>query len=178
MPAPLPDLTDAETWTDDDLDALRAAVLTEQERRYTRDNAASQAEHLAELYSWATGAQDGDEWKPPTGAHDAVPSSRVRKHKGRYWKNDHPGPNPWEPGTLNAPWTEVWPDDKGGFTDKRPTITDGGGEPIVQPWQDATQYKVGDKVSHDGAVWVALIAHTSHAGWAPSEYTHAVWKKV
>ena len=27
------DLTDAETWTDADLDRLRAAVLTEQERR-------------------------------------------------------------------------------------------------------------------------------------------------
>ena len=31
--ATLPDLTDAETWTDDDLDALRIAVLAEQERR-------------------------------------------------------------------------------------------------------------------------------------------------
>ena len=31
--ATTPDLTDAETWPDDDLDALRVAVLTEQERR-------------------------------------------------------------------------------------------------------------------------------------------------
>ena len=31
--ATLPDLTDAETWADADLDALRVAVLTEQERR-------------------------------------------------------------------------------------------------------------------------------------------------
>lgn len=31
--ATIPDLTDAETWTDDDLDALRVAVATEQERR-------------------------------------------------------------------------------------------------------------------------------------------------
>ena len=31
--ATIPDLTDAETWADDDLDRLRAAVLTEQERR-------------------------------------------------------------------------------------------------------------------------------------------------
>ena len=31
--ATIPDLTDAETWTDDDLDALRIAVLAEQERR-------------------------------------------------------------------------------------------------------------------------------------------------
>ena len=39
MPATLPDLTNPETWTDDDLDALRVAVATEQERR-TRVTAA------------------------------------------------------------------------------------------------------------------------------------------
>jgi len=39
MPATLPDLTDADAWTDDDLDALRVAVATEQERR-TRVTAA------------------------------------------------------------------------------------------------------------------------------------------
>ena len=31
--ATIPDLTDADTWTDDDLDALRVAVAAEQERR-------------------------------------------------------------------------------------------------------------------------------------------------
>ena len=31
--ATLPDLTNAETWTDDDIDALRVAVAAEQERR-------------------------------------------------------------------------------------------------------------------------------------------------
>ena len=31
--AAIPDLTDAETWPDADLDALRVAVLREQERR-------------------------------------------------------------------------------------------------------------------------------------------------
>ena len=39
MPATLPDLTDSDTWADDDLDALRVAVLREQERR-ARVNAA------------------------------------------------------------------------------------------------------------------------------------------
>lgn len=37
--ATIPDLTDADTWTDADLDALRVHVLTEQERR-TRVTAA------------------------------------------------------------------------------------------------------------------------------------------
>lgn len=31
--ATIPDLTNAETWPDDDLDALRVAVAVEQERR-------------------------------------------------------------------------------------------------------------------------------------------------
>ena len=31
--ATIPDLTDADTWADGDLDRLRVAVLTEQERR-------------------------------------------------------------------------------------------------------------------------------------------------
>lgn len=31
--ATIPDLTNAETWPNEDLDALRSAVLTEQERR-------------------------------------------------------------------------------------------------------------------------------------------------
>ena len=33
MPATLPDLTNTETWPDDELDALRVAVAVEQERR-------------------------------------------------------------------------------------------------------------------------------------------------
>ena len=37
--ATIPDLTNAETWTDDDLDRLRVAVAVEQERR-TRVTAA------------------------------------------------------------------------------------------------------------------------------------------
>lgn len=37
--ATIPDLTDTETWPEADLDALRVAVLTEQERR-TRVTAA------------------------------------------------------------------------------------------------------------------------------------------
>ncbi|MDY6054335.1 hypothetical protein [Micrococcus sp.] len=43
MPATLPDLTDTETWMDDDLDALRVAVLAEQERRHRAAQAPAQA---------------------------------------------------------------------------------------------------------------------------------------
>ena len=46
MPATLPDLTDAETWPDVDLDALRVTVLTEQERRARVDAAPTQVADL------------------------------------------------------------------------------------------------------------------------------------
>ena len=44
----LPDLTGA-AWTDGDLDALRVAVLTEQERRATLAQAVTDAEILITL---------------------------------------------------------------------------------------------------------------------------------
>ena len=44
--ATIPDLTDAETWPDDDLDALRVHVLTEQERRTRVDAAPTQVAAL------------------------------------------------------------------------------------------------------------------------------------
>lgn len=46
MAATIPDLTNAETWTDDDLDALRLTVLTEQERRARVDAAPTQVADL------------------------------------------------------------------------------------------------------------------------------------
>lgn len=44
--ATIPDLTDADAWTDDDLDALRVAVLAERERR---DRVAAAPGQLADL---------------------------------------------------------------------------------------------------------------------------------
>ena len=67
------------TLTDDDLDALRVAVLTEQERRALLASAPAQAEALAATYAAAIGRKDGDPWTQPTGAHDAyAKGARVR----------------------------------------------------------------------------------------------------
>ena len=60
MPATLPDLTNADTWTDDDLDALRVAVRIEQERRYVLATAPDRAEQTARQYRDAVEAALAD----------------------------------------------------------------------------------------------------------------------
>ena len=62
---------DLTTYTDEDLDALRLQVLTEQERRHFIADAPSQAVELAERYAAAIGREDGDAWQALTGALDA-----------------------------------------------------------------------------------------------------------
>ena len=160
------------------LDELRRDVAIELEKRYVVANAEQQAAELNERYTRAIGRADGDEWAQPTGAHDSVPVGAVVERRGRHWRNDHGTVNPWEPGTPNAGWIEVWPDGEGGFTDVRPIVTDpDSGEEVAQPWQTGAQYRAGDKVTDGGFHWTAKIDHTSHEGWRPSEATHAVWQK-
>ena len=58
----------------------------------------------------------------------------------------------------------------------------GVAEPWVQPIDQHDAYRLVDPFtgqsetcSHNGKVWRAKMAHTTHAGWAPSAATHAVW---
>lgn len=48
-------------------------------------------------------------------------------------------------------------------------------EPGVLAWAVGQTVTVGDKRTHNGRVWTAKLAHTTHEGWAPSAATHAVW---
>ena len=59
------------TYTDEDLDALRIEILTEQERRRLIADAPAQAAALAERYAAAVGRQDGDPWAQLASAHAA-----------------------------------------------------------------------------------------------------------
>ena len=72
--ATIPDLTDADTWADDDLDLLRVAALTEQERR-TRVTAAPA--QLADLTRSAI-------------ASGCDPGPRGRRHRRRHRLTQHP----------------------------------------------------------------------------------------
>lgn len=171
-------MIDLTALSDEDLAALRIQVFTEEERRYTLATAPDRADQIARQWAEASGRRDGEEWQQPAGAHDSVPVGAVVEHRGRYWRNTHGTVNPWEPGTPNAGWIEVWPDGEGGFTDVRPIVADpDSGEEVIQPWQAGAQYRAGDMVTHDGFHWTTKIDHTSHEGWKPSEGTHAVWQK-
>lgn len=158
----IPDLTDAETWTDDDLDELRVAVLAEQERRYRIATAPIQAEQIAQQYHEDREAElpplsEGQHrvWIQPTGAHDAYPVGAIVAHAGKVWRNTIPA-NVWEPGTG-----DLWEDVTASAPDPE-TV------PTGTPWDgNSKSYKAGDLVTYKGTTYRVVQAHTSQAGWTP-----------
>ncbi len=168
-----PDI-DMQALGDDELDQLWQQLATEKERRLTLATAEARAADLARQWADAAGRKNGDEWRQPEGAHDAYETDALAERNGQMYRNDHPGLNPWEPGTLNSGWTPIWPDEEsGGWTDTPPSHT---GQPT--PWQAGIHYSPGDLVTHDGKTWSCLVDHIAHDGWAPSPETHAVWTPV
>lgn len=151
-----PDLTDRDTWTDDDLDHLRVAVLTEQERRVTIDTAASQAEQINERYVGAIGRQDGDDWTQPLGAHDAYRMDAVVAHSGKTWESTTPN-NVWEPGVSG--WREKVAE---------------GYPAWVQPTGGHDAYNNGNRVSFEGTNYESRIDGNT---WSPADYP-AGWRVI
>ena len=178
MPATLPDLTDAETWTDDDLDRLRVAVATEQERRYVLATAEARAEQTARQYRDAVEAVEAAlpplaegqhrAWAQPLGGHDAYPRGAVVAHKGRVWESRNPA-NVWEPGGQGVP-AQLWEDVTANAPDPEPA-------PNGPAWKAGEAVKVGDLREYGGAVYAAVQAHTMQNGWEPPAVP-ALWKKA
>lgn len=46
------------------------------------------------------------DWVQPH-AGSEYPVGALVRHENRIWRNDHSGPNGWEPGTTGAQWTDV-----------------------------------------------------------------------
>ena len=163
-------MTDLAALNDADLDALRLAVLLEQERRTLIAQAPTQAEALAAQYSQAIGRHDGDPYQPVTGAHDAYPpGSVVEGNAGEYHRS-----TAWAshaPGTTGAPWERVWPDADGWTT--TPPAT--GPLPWVQPTGAHDAYSFGATVAHTGRVWESTVAGERSNTWAPGVYG---WKDL
>ena len=149
------DLTE---YTDEDLDALRVAVLTEQERRAVLASAPAQAEALNRRYAEAIGRQPGDPWVQPTGAHDAYGAGAIHSHNGKSWESLIPG-NVWEPGVSG--WREV---------------TEEGEAPPewAQPTGAHDAYNTGDLVTFKGTVYRSKIDANV---WSPEAYP-AGWEQV
>ena len=163
-------MTDLAALNDADLDALRLAVLLEQERRNLLVQAPATAVELATRYSAAIGRKDGDPYQPVTGAHDAYPpGSIVEGNAGEYHRSTD-----WAshaPGTTGAPWERVWADGDGW------TTTPPAAGPLV--WAIGIS-AVADTtvVSHEGRLWRCKVTHVTHSGWVPSAATHAVWTDI
>ena len=147
---------DLTTLTDEDLDALRVAVLTEQERRHLIADAPAQQKAVADRYAAAVAAAAPTPW---ASLGDRVgPGQRVIWN-GNTWRNTS---GAWLPTTATpATWPQGWAQETG----LPPTIT---------AWAAGQAVKVGDLRSASGVTYRCLQAHTTQTGWEPSKVP-ALW---
>lgn len=138
----IPDLTDAAAWPDEDLSALRVAVLTEQERRQTL---ASYPSMQAALYASArradpavTAPTDGQPYVEPTGYQDAYPAGTTVTYDGHTYRASQDGA--WmQPDLENSGWVRIDPDADGTV----PWVAPHAGE----------EYAIGALVTYQGHTW-------------------------
>ena len=154
----IPNLTDRGEWPDDQLNQLRIAVLTEQERRNLLDTAEQQITALNTAYLRAQGILDGRPWVQPVTVGYAKGSTVT--HDGRLWRSVIDG-NVWEPGAPGVD-ERIWVDE-GPADGSDP-------EPITAPdWAADTAYAAGDVVTYNGVLYEVLQAHTSAVDWLPDQ---------
>ena len=99
------------------------------------------------------------------------PAGQLLSDGGKVWRNVTTVPLTTAPSDFpGAPsqWTHL-------FVEHGPATPEPEPEPGVLAWAVGQTVTAGDKRTHGGRVWTAKLAHTTHAGWAPSAATHAVW---
>ena len=123
-----------------------------------------------------------EEWKQPSGAHDAYSQGDIVKHNGKLWVSTVVGEktNTWEPGVYG--WDE-YSEDSSEDVDTDPEPVDPTPDPIepepepaaypewVQPTGAHDAYSVGDIVSHNGSTWISIADANV---WGPGVYG---WEK-
>ena len=132
------------------------------------------------------------DWEQPDSTNGYSYGDKVR-HNGIVWISIYEGSNVWEPGAAGTEnlWKKYEEDqsteeentglESGGSDGESDSGEDSGstdsGEEIsawVQP--DATNgYSIGDKVTHNGSVWISKIDNNVHE---PSAATWAAWDQV
>lgn len=156
----------------DELEALRDAIMQELGRRVAQQQTLTDMESMQRTELGRLGVREDGEWRQPTHALDAFPRGWVTVHAGRRWRSlidanvTTPGEDP-----LGRWWEDLGP------VEDEPDDTPDESDDTPAAWAVGVSYTVGDVVTHDGATWRCLLAHTSHVGWAPSPATHAVWTK-
>lgn len=149
------DLTE---YTDEQLNELEQAIAEERDRRYIMANMPEQIEQMIGAYQDANGLGQGEEWKAPTGAHDAYRQGAIVEHNGKLWESLTPA-NVWEPGVSG--WREK--------------VEEGAGPAEwVQPTGAHDSYKKGDRVRFEGKNYESLMDGNV---WSPAAYP-AGWKEL
>ncbi|MDI9629664.1 MAG: hypothetical protein QM286_14170 [Acidobacteriota bacterium] len=150
---------------------LRDAAEAEIRRRDTLVRAEEQLEQLAQQVHEAKQIPDGTQWVQPVTL--GYPKAAVTRMGDAFFRAIV-GNNVWRPDDAGAHgmWERVWPDGQGGWVDRDPAVAG------PRTWILNMEIQVGDLVSHAGWVWVAKVAHRTHAGWEPSDAAYAVWAKV
>lgn len=145
----------------EELDALRVAVLTEQERQQTLAEGPSRVEEAVRDYQEAAGRVDGQEWEQPVGAHDAYHQGAVVVFQGAEWESLIPA-NVWRPGVSG--WRSLVTE----YEEGEPVIPD-----FVQPTGGHDAYQTGDLVEFEGAIYASTINGNV---WTPTGYPQG-WEK-
>lgn len=147
---------DYTTFTDEELDAARVAILTEQERRRTVAYAPEMIAEITARYQADADLLDGTEYVQPTGAHNVIQPGSTRVFEGELWENTSGVPLTHSPAEYPQGWTNR-----------------GAAEPVVPDpedypeWAVDVDYEIDDVLTYDGAVYRVIQAHTSAAHWLP-----------
>ena len=99
----------------------------------------------------------------PTGAHDAYAEGDRVSFEGGVWRSllDE---NVWSPDELMRAWFR-----EGSLAeDVETSPEEPAPSPGTSPWTPGIALGVGDRVEHNGVVYVVRQAHTSQAGWEPT----------
>lgn len=163
-------MTDPTILSDDDLDALRVAVLTEQARRRIVAQAPARVAELAAAYEDATANQPAQDWAAITAQTDRVgPGQRVTLDDIEY-RNKSGAWLPISAGPAQDPhsiwWERITPAEPA-----PPTVTRAA-------WSATAAYKIGDEVTRNGRAYRCLVAHgAAYQGtWGPP--TVGVWLDI
>lgn len=151
-------MADIKDATDTELEQFARTIKTEQERRRTLNTVPEQMDAMNAAYLAAEGLTTGDEWRQPTGAHDAYPRDWGVTHNGKTWVSLTPA-NVWAPGVSG--WREV-------------VDEDAGPAEWVAPTGAHDAYQTGDQVTYEGVTYESVIDSNT---WSPADYP-AGWKQL
>lgn len=158
---------DLPSLSDEELSTLRTQVEEEIYRRNILASAPVYVEANSRAFLTARDGNPDPEnpplWVQPTTVPYPMDYLVVWPEGGPVYQSIHHA-NVWEPGSEHGQtWVRKDPDPE-------------PGEYI--PWAIGQAVVVDDLRSHDGRLWKAKVAHTTHAGWEPGPASYAVWEDL